>query len=281
MTIAVTGASGQLGRLVIENLKADAGVGDIIALARNPSKIADLGVTARAFDYDVADQLASALEGVHTLLLISASEIGRRVPQHVAVIEAAKAASVEHIVYTSLLKADTSTIALAPEHVATEEALKASGVAHTVLRNGWYTENYTMGLGAAFEHKTLIGAAADGKISSATREDYALAAAKVLRDPALQGTTHELAGDSSYTLADLAAAASALTGDTIRYVNLPMPDLAVAYTQAGMPEDFAMFPAATDVEVSKGALFDDSGILGKIIGRPTTPLDVAVAQALS
>lgn len=281
MKIAVTGATGQLGRLVIENLKADATPDEIIALARDPKKAADLGVPVRAFDYDVKDQLAPALEGVETLLLISGMDIGRRVLQHVAVIEAAKAASVGHIVYTSLLNAGKTTIALGPEHAETEQALKTSGTPHTILRNGWYTENYTMSLGAAVQNKALIGAAGGGRISSATREDYALAAAKVLLDPSLQGVTHELAGDTSFTLTDMAEAVSALIGDTVTYVDMSVTDLAAAYQQAGLPEDMAGFLAMTDVEVSKGALFDDGGTLSKIIGRATTPMKETVARALA
>ena len=281
MKIAVTGATGQLGRLVIENLKTEAASDDIIALARDPQKAADMGVPARAFDYDEADQLAPALKGVDTLLLISGVDIGRRLAQHTAVIEAAKEASVGHIVYTSLLNADKTTIALGPEHAGTEKALAASGVPHTILRNGWYTENYTMALGAAVQHKALIGAAGEGKISSATREDYALAAAKVLLDPSLQGVTHELAGDDSFTLAQMAEAVSVHIGDTVSYVNMSVPDLTAAYHQAGMPEDMAGFLAMTDVEVSNGALFDDRRVLSKIIGRATTPMKDTVAKALA
>lgn len=279
MTIAITGATGQLGRLVIKTLRTS-GV-PVIALARAPAKAADLGVPARAFDYDRAETLAPALEGVETLLLISGSEVGSRVAQHLAVIEAAKAAGVGHIVYTSLLRADTSTLGLASEHVQTEAALKASGLAHTILRNGWYTENYTMSLGAAVEHKALIGSAGTGKISSATRQDYAEAAARVLLDPSLRGAIYELSGDDSYTLADLAATVSARTGEAIPYVDMPEADYAAALGRAGLPEAFAGFLAHCDVEASKGVLFDDSRKLSQLIGRPTTPLDTAVAQALA
>jgi len=203
MTIAITGATGQLGRLVIAALKAKAPGTEIIALARAPEKAADLGVTARAFDYDAPEGLAPALDGVETLLLISGSEVGKRVPQHKAVIAAAQAAGVGHIVYTSLLNAPDSPLMLAPEHAATEAALAGSGLGVTLLRNGWYTENYLMSLPAALEHKALIGAAGNGKIASATRADMAEAAAAVLADKALQGKTYDLVGEAytpvSYT----------------------------------------------------------------------------------
>lgn len=280
MTIAITGATGQLGRLVIKELK-DRGVSDVIALARDAGKASDLGVPHRPFDYDRTETLAPALAGVDTLLLISGSEVGRRVPQHSAIIKAAKAAGVGHIVYTSLLHADTSTLGLAPEHLETETALAASGVGHTILRNGWYTENYTMGLPAALQHKALIGAAGAGQISSATRADFAAAAAAVLMDKALQGKTYELAGDESYTLADLVAVLSGLSGQEITYIDMPQGDYAAALVQAGLPEDLAQFLAHCDVEASKGVLFDGDKQLSTLIGRPTTPLKDAVATAIA
>ena len=281
MTLAVTGATGQLGRLVVENLKHIAPSQDVLALVRSPEKAADLGIPAKAFDYDAPEGLASALDGVDTLLLISGSEIGKRTAQHIAVIDAAKAAGVGHIVYTSLLHADTSTIGLAGEHVATEAALEASGIPHTLLRNGWYTENYMMGLPAAIEHKAMIGAAGEGRIASATRADFAEAAAKVLATPELQGKTYELAGDDSYTLSELAAAVSSQIGEEIPYINMPEAEFAGALEQAGMPADFASFLAHCDVEASKGVLFDGNRQLSQLIGRPTTPLADAVAQAVA
>lgn len=280
MTIAVTGATGQLGRLVAETLKTKIAPEGLVALARNPDKAADLGVPVRAFDYDAPETLVASLDGVETLLLISGSDIGRRVRQHAAVIEAAEAAGVKHIVYTSLLNAPNSTLGLAQEHVETEKLLAASGIGHTVLRNGWYTENYTMGLPAALEHNALIGAAGDGRISSATRQDYAAAAAAVLLDTSLQGKTYELSGDDSYTLTDLAATLSAQTGRDIPYVDMPEPDYAAALTGAGLPAELAGFLAHCDVEASKGALFDEGRQLSTLIGRPTTPLAAAVAIAI-
>ncbi|OIQ32887.1 MAG: NAD(P)-dependent oxidoreductase [Alphaproteobacteria bacterium MedPE-SWcel] len=280
MTLAITGATGQLGRLVIQTLKSKTAPDGIVALARNTEKAADLGVTARTFDYDAPETLVSALDGIDTLLLISGSEVGRRVPQHAAVIEAAKAAGVRHIVYTSLLNAPQSTLGLAPEHVETEKLLAASGIDHSVLRNGWYTENYTMALPAALDHNALIGAAKDGRISSATRQDYAEAAAAVLLDRALQGKTYELSGDDSYTLTDLAAELSRQAGKDIPYVDMPEPDYAAALTGAGLPADLAGFLAHCDVEAAKGALYDGGTQLSALIGRPTTPLPIAVAAAI-
>ncbi|WP_424926450.1 SDR family oxidoreductase [Amaricoccus tamworthensis] len=280
MTIAITGATGQLGRLVVANLKTAENSEDVVALVRDTGKAADLGVEARRFDYDAPETLAPALAGVETLLLISGSEVGRRGPQHRAVIDAAKAAGVEHIVYTSLLRADTNTLGLAAEHAETEEALAASGIAHTILRNGWYTENYTGGLASAVEHKALIGAVQDGRISAATRADYAAAAAMVLLNTELRGRTYELSGDESFTLTDLAAALSKEVGETIPYVDMPKDDYCAALVKAGLPEGLAEFLAHCDEEAAKGALFDEGNELSRLIGRPTTPLAEAVRQAL-
>ncbi|WP_337248508.1 NAD(P)H-binding protein [Rhodovulum sulfidophilum] len=220
------------------------------------------------------------MDGIDTLLLISGSDIGRRVPQHAAAIKAAKSAGVQHIVYTSLLNAPTSTLGLAPEHVETEEFLAASGIEHTILRNGWYTENYTMGLPSALEHNALFGAAKDGRISSATRQDYAEAAAAVLMDAGLRGKTYELSGDANFALSDLAATLSAQTGKDIPYVDMPEADYAAALAGPGLPAELAGFLAHCDVEASKGVPFEEGTQLSTLIGRPTTPLATAVATAI-
>lgn len=280
MTIAITGATGQLGRLVVEKLKARIGADPIVALARSPEKAADLGVEVRAFDYNAADTLAPALEGVDQLLLISGSEIGQRTAQHKAVIEAAKAAGVQHIAYTSVLHGAANPTPVTPEHIATEDALAASGIATTVLRNGWYMENYTMGMAAALEHGVLIGASGNARISAATREDYADAAVAVLTDPAKQGRTHELAGDDAFTMAEAAGELSRQSGKDIPYVDMTEADYAAALAQTGMPPEFAGFLAAMDTGTATGALFDDGKALSGLIGRPTTPLSTVVANLL-
>ena len=195
MTIAITGASGQLGRLVVAKLKTSTSPSNLIALERSPAKAADLGIAAREFDYAKPETLASALAQVDTLLLISSSEIGQRALQHRNVIDAAKKAGVKRIVYTSLLHADTSVLNLAAEHIKTEQMLKASGIAHTILRNGWYTENFTGSLSASVAHGALIGASGEGRIASAARADFAEAIAVTALDAAHAGRTYELAGD--------------------------------------------------------------------------------------
>lgn len=280
MTIAVTGATGQLGRLVIDGLKDRVAPDQIIALARNPQKAAELGVAVRRFDYGQPDQMGAALEGVTRLLLISSSEIGMREVQHRNVIEAAKQAGVGHIVYTSLLHADRNPISLAQEHRATEADLHASGLALTILRNGWYYENYTASIPAALANGAFVGCAAQGQLSLATRADYAAAAVAVLTGEGHAGKTYELAGDVAITLDDLAAELSRQTGITIPYVNLSEAEFAHILKGAGLPDGFAEGLARWDIDASQGALFDDGRTLSALIGRPTTSLKEAVSRVL-
>ena len=281
MTIAITGATGQLGRLVIAGLAAKGKADSAVALARSPEKAADLGVAVRTADYDKPETLAPALAGIDTLLLISGTEIGKRTPQHQAVIEAAKAAGVTHIVYTSLLKADVSPLSLAEEHRQTEALIKASGLAYTVLRNGWYTENYTGSIPGALQAGAFVGSAGDGRIASATRADYAEAAVAVLTGTGHAGKTYELAGDTAYTLTDLAAEISKQTGKTIPFQSLPAEEYAKILVSVGLPEGFAAALASFDADAAKGALFHDSKDLSTLIGHPTTPLSEAVAAVLA
>ena len=281
MIIAITGASGHLGRLVVPRLRAALPTTDIVALARSPDKAADLGVAVRAADYDKPDTLDAALAGADTLLLISSSDIGRRVEQHTNVIAAAKGAGVKRIVYTSLLHADTSSLSLATEHVATEAALKDSGLVHTVLRNGWYSENHTASIPATLQAGFFAGSAGDGRISAATRADFADAAVAVLAGEGHDGKVYELAGDAPYTLSELAAELSRQVGREIPYRNLPPAEYAALLREAGISDAYAEAIAQFDVDASTGALFDDGRELSRLIGRPTTPLADAVAEALA
>jgi len=280
MTIAITGATGQLGRLVLDSLRKKAPVAGLAALVRSPEKATDLGVDAHEADYDRPATLDRALSAVRTLLLISGPVPGQRVAQHRNVIEAAKKAGVERVVYTSVLHADSSPLDVAPDHRATEAALKASGVPYTILRNSWYTENYTGSISGALAGGALLGSAGDARISSATRADYAEAAAVVLTSGSHEGRIYELAGDEAWTLADLAAEISRQTGRSIPYRNLPAEEYARVLTGIGLPEGLARAIAGWDVAAAQGALFDDSRQLSRLIGRPTAPLAVAVADAL-
>ncbi|EPX1400438.1 SDR family oxidoreductase [Cronobacter sakazakii] len=281
--IAITGATGQLGQRVIDTLLNTVAAQEIVAIVRNPAKAAALsarGVQVRAADYNDAAALTAALAGVEKLLLISSSEIGQRATQHRNVIDAAKTAGVKLIAYTSLLHADRSPLGLAEEHVATEKMLADAGIPYVLLRNCWYTENYLASVPPALEHGVFIGSAGDGKIASASRQDYAEAAAKVLTLDNQAGRVYELAGDHAWTLRDLSALLSKETGKTVAYQNLSEADFAAALTGAGLPEGFAKLLADSDIGASKGGLFDDSHQLSALIGRPTTSLEASLRESL-
>lgn len=280
MKIGITGATGQLGRLVVEKLKQRVDTGNLVALVRSPDKASDLNIEARPFDYTKSAALSDSLQDVDHLLLISGSEIGQRKIQHQNIIEAAQAAGVKWIVYTSLLHADTSSLSLAEEHVETEKMLKESGIPHTILRNGWYTENYTGSIPAAVAAGAFIGSARDGKISSATRSDFAEAAAVVLVGEGHVGKVYELGGDEAYTLKDLAAEISKQVGKTIPYNNLSETEYADTLTSMGLPEGLAKAFASFDTGAAHDDLFNDGKVLSQLIGRPTTSLSEAVKAAL-
>lgn len=282
--IVVTGASGQLGRLVIAGLLEKVAPSEIVAAVRSPEKVADLaatGVVVREADYERPETLASAFAGADKVLLISSSEIGKRAPQHKAVIDAAKAVGAGLIAYTSVLHADTSPLGLAAEHRETEAYLAASGVPHVVLRNGWYTENYAASVPAALAHGVMLGAAGEGRISSAARADFAAAAVAVLTGEDQAGKVYELAGDEAYTLAEFAATLSRLAGKTIPYQNMGEADYKAALVGAGLPEPFADLIADSDAGAAKGALFDEGKVLSALIGRPTTSLEAVIKGALA
>ncbi|MCF5733386.1 SDR family oxidoreductase [Pseudomonas syringae] len=282
--IVVTGATGQLGRLVIEQLLSRVPASQIIAAVRSPEKAADLsrqGIQVRQADYSQPATLDSAFAGADKVLLISSSEVGQRLPQHKAVIDAAKRAGVQLLAYTSVLHADTSALSLAKEHRETEDYLRASGLPFALLRNGWYTENYTAGIPGALAHGAVMGCADEGRISSASRLDYAEAAAVLLTSKTAQaGNVYELAGDESYTLSEFAAQLSTQSGKSLPYVNLPQAEFEAALIQAGLPDFVARLLADSDAAAAKDALFDDSRQLSALIGRPTTLLSVTIAETL-
>ncbi|WP_187264782.1 SDR family oxidoreductase [Pontibacter beigongshangensis] len=281
MKIGITGATGHLGRLVVAKMKEKETAHDLVALVRSPQKASNLGIEAREADYDKPETLRQALKGIDTLLLISGSKVGKRATQHQHVIEAARQNGVKRIVYTSVLHADKTSVSLAPEHLATEQALKESGIPHTILRNGWYTENYTASIPGALAGGAFFGSAGEGRISAATRADFAEAAVAVLSSDGHEGKVYELAGDEAFTLSELAAEISRKTGRDIPYKNLPEADYAAALAGFGIPEEMARAIANWDVSVSKGDLFDDSRQLSQLIGRSTTPMSDAVAEALN
>ncbi len=283
-SLLVTGTSGHLGRLVVEELLVrGVAPGDVVATARDTSSVADLaarGVVVRHADYDEPASLTAAFAGVDRLLLVSSSVVGQRVPQHRNVIDAAAAQGVSTILYTSIVNASASSLVLAEEHLATERLLEESALPTVLLRNSWYLENWTAQLAGTLERGVLVGAAGDGRVSGATRADYAAAAAVVLADEAVTTGTYELGGDTAFTLAELAADVAAASGREVVYQDLPQDAYADLLEQAGLPRGYAEILADSDRGIAAGDLRTDSGELSRLVGRPTTrPLD-AVRAAL-
>jgi NAD(P)H dehydrogenase (quinone) len=280
--IVVTGTSGKLGRLVVNALLESSPADRVVAVARDPNKLADLaarGVVVRRGDYDRPDTLRAAFDGAERLLLVSGSEVGKRVPQHTAAIDAAKRAGVAHLVYTSILHADTTRMRLASEHLATEKVLFASELTYTILRNGWYIENYTENLAPALAHGTFLGAAGDGRISAAPRDDFARAAAAVLTAPnGHENRVYELGGDTSFTMTELARAVSEWAGRIIGYTNLTPEAYAAALIQAGVPAPFAETLADCDAGIERGELEVTTGHLYRLLGRDTTSLATVLRE---
>ncbi|HWA44056.1 MAG TPA: SDR family oxidoreductase [Hypericibacter adhaerens] len=283
--IAVTGATGQLGRLVIAALLRVAPTAHLIGIVRNPAAAKDLaarGVELRAGDYEDPAALKAALAGVDKLLLISSSAVGQRARQHRNVIEAAKAAGVKLLAYTSILHADSSPLGLAVEHRETEALIRASGLPFAFLRNGWYTENYTGSIAAVLQHGAVLGSAGTGRIAAAARADFAAAAAAVLASRENQaGKIYELAGDTGFTLGEYAAEIAKQSRKPIVYKDLPEADYKAVLQSVGLPEVFAALLADSDAKAAKGALFDESRQLSRLIGRPTTTMAQSVAAALA
>lgn len=281
-TYAVTGATGKLGRLVLDELLEQTDAANIVALARDPTALQaydQKGVQVRKADYDDPASLEAALSGVDRVLLISGNAVGQRERQHGAVIDAAKKAGVGYLAYTSILKGDRSPLALAPEHVATEKLLADSGLNHDVLRNGWYSENYTMGLAPSLESGKILGAVGEGKLSTASRADFAAgAAAALLRGKG--GDVYELAGDEAWTMQDFAAELSRQSGRQVEYVNQSESDYAKTLEGAGLPPSVASMLASTSVLSGEGALYDDSKSLSRLSGKPTTPIRETIGEAL-
>ncbi|MDD0802769.1 MULTISPECIES: SDR family oxidoreductase [Acinetobacter] len=283
MKIAITGATGQLGNLVIEQLLQLTAAQNIVVLVRNIDRAEHFkaqGIELREFDYDRPETLVPALLGIDKLLLISANEIGRRTPQHQAVIDAAKVAGVPYLAYTSLLRADTSPLGLAQEHRETEKLIQDSGITYTFLRNNWYSENYLAGVAHTIEIGTLFGAAQDGRISSASRIDYAEAAAKVLTSTGHENKTYELAGSESFIKADLAQFISQATHKPVIYQNLSADDLRQGLIQASLPSHLIDVIVDADVQTAKGAMYSNSKDLEHLIGRNTTSIQNAIKAAL-
>ncbi|KJS61572.1 SDR family oxidoreductase [Streptomyces rubellomurinus] len=277
----VTGATGQLGRLVVEGLLATVPASEVAVAVRSAEKAADLaarGVAVRVVDYDRPESLAGAFAAGDRVLLISGNELGRRIPQHRAVVEAAAAAGVALLAYTSILGA--ATFRLADEHKATEELVRASGLPYVLLRNGWYAENYLDDAAGTVERGVVLGSAGDGRVAGAPRRDYAAAAVAVLTGEGHENTVYELSGDTAWSLGELAAELAQASGRRVEHRNVPAPDHLAALVGAGLSEGFAEVLVDVDAGIARGELAGTPGDLARLIGRPTVPLAVSVRAAL-
>jgi len=283
MKVGVTGAGGQLGRLVVQKLLERGRPEDIVAIVRDRMKVADLaeaGVEIRVAAYDDRQALDAAVAGLDKLLLISSSEVGHRVLQHKNVIDAAKAAGVKHLIYTSAPKATTSTLVVAPEHKATEEYLLASGLPYTILRNNWYTENYAQAIRTAATKGELVAAVGAARVASASRADYAEAAAAVLLGEGHEGRIYELSGDRAWDYRELADVIAEVTGRPCTYKAVTPPELVAVMVAAGVDEAMAKGAAALEASIAEGGLAEATPDLAALIGRPPTPLKETVTKVL-
>ena len=285
MTIVITGATGHLGRLIVEALlREGTPASDIVATGRDLEKLSELqakGVRVARADYSDPESLGTAFAGADTLMLVSGSEVGQRVAQHTAAIDAARAAGIQRIVYTSAPGATTSALVLAPEHKATEEYLAASGIPFTILRNNWYTENYVQTARQAAESGAVVASVGDGRAASASRRDYADAAAAVLTGTGHDGRTYELSGDEAWDYTQLAATLTELLGRPVAYTPVSPEEHFEILRRAGLDEGTAGFVVALDANTRDGLLAGTSGELRELIGRPTTPLKEGLAAALA
>ncbi|MDX3573904.1 SDR family oxidoreductase [Streptomyces sp. ID05-47C] len=282
MSIVVTGATGHLGRHVVEQLLEKVPAEGITAVVRDKAKAAHLaerGVKLAVADYNAPETFDGLFAAGDKVLLISGSEVDKDRPaQHQVVIDAAKAAGVALLAYTSAPGALSA--ALADDHRATEKALLASGLPYSLLRNGWYHENYTENLAPVLQHNAVVAAAGEGRVSSAARADYAAATVAVLTGEGHENTTYELGGDEAWSFVEYAAELSRQTGKEIGYSPVPAETLIGILTGAGLPEPFAAVLAGVDTSIAKGELVVSSGDLSRLAGRPTTPLSEAIAAAL-
>jgi NAD(P)H dehydrogenase (quinone) len=282
-TIVITGATGHLGRLVVEQLLQHVDPSNLAVAVRNVEKAADFkerGIDVRHADYDKPETVRTAFAGATKVLLISANEIGKRVEQHRNVVDAVKAAGARLLVYTSILNADRSGISLAKEHLASEELVRASGVPFAILRNGWYLENYSENLAPALQYGAIAGSAGTGRVAAAARADFAAAAVAVLTGEGHEGKVYELAGDARFTMAELADEVSRQAGKQVVYNDMPAQQYRELLTGAGLPVPVAEMLADADQGLSRGELDRENGDLGRLIGRPSMPLSDAIRAAV-
>lgn len=281
MSYVVTGATGQLGRLVVESLLArGAGPAEVVATGRSVDTLADLaerGVRVERLDFDAVPESVDWVGEGDVVLLVSGSEVGRRVPQHTAVVELARRSGAARLVYTSAPAADDTALVLAPEHAATEQVIRESGLPFTILRNGWYTENYVPAFERARETGVVAGNTGEGRVASAPRADFAEAAAVVLATDGHEGATYELSGDTAWTFDELAATFAEVLGRDVTYERLTPEQHRQALLDAGLDEGTAGFVVALDQNIADGLVAVTDGDLARILGRSTVPLSETVS----
>lgn len=279
----ITGATGQLGRLVLDRLLAAVPAAEVAAVVRNPAKAEDLaarGVNVRVASYDDPIALMDVFEQDDKVLLISGSEVGHRIAQHRAVVHAARAARVAHFAYTGALGGPLADFRLADEHRATEAAILESGLVYTMLRNGWYHENYTARLPRILASGTIVTNAGMGRVGTAARADYAEAAAAVLTGEGHENKAYELNGDTAWSFPEFAAMVSERSGREVTAVDVPAEEHVKIMVEAGVPVSVAEAMADVDEAIRRGLLAGRGEDLAQLIGRPTVPMAVAVAEAV-
>ncbi|MDF2389207.1 SDR family oxidoreductase [Nostoc ellipsosporum NOK] len=280
-TLLVTGASGKLGRAVVNHLLDTFNVPAerIIATTRTPANLGDLaarGVTVRQADFDDAASMAKAFKGADRLLVISTDELaiqGKRREQQVAAVTAASKAGVAHLLYTSLPNPEPgSAVLFAPDHYDTEQAIKASGVPYTIFRNGWYAENLFMSAPQILASGRWYSSAGEGRISYCARDDMAAAIAGGLASGASESKTYTLTGPQAYTTAEVAALITEVTGKPIEVVQLSDEALTEGIKAAGLPEPIARVLVSFDTAARAGDLGMVTDAVEKLSGRKPTTL---------
>ncbi|MEU4667364.1 NAD(P)H-binding protein [Amycolatopsis sp. NPDC023774] len=282
MSIVITGATGLLGRQVVADLLA-AGVpaGEVTAVARSAEKAADLGVRVHVGDYDRPETFAGAFAAGDRVLFVSGTELGKRVGQHTAVIDAAKAADVAQLVYTGVFGGPDADFALADDHRATEQRILDAGLPYTFLRNNWYSEVAVPDVAGSLARGAVVNSVlADARIATAPREDYAAAAAAAVHTDGHLGVAYELGGDTAWTFGEFAAELARIRGSPVVHTTVPSAEYEAIVTGAGMPPFLATFLVDVDDAISRGRLAGTLGELAKLLGRPTTPIAETIAKLL-
>lgn len=276
--ILVTGATGQLGKEVIQQLISRGSSNSIAALARDPEKVSDLkekGVEIRIADYDSYESLVAAFQGVDKLYFVSGNDINNRLEQHKNVVKAAKEAKVGHIFYTSFTRknetSDSPIAFLSESHIKTEQLIKESGISYTILKHTVYMEILPMFLGDKIaESGTIYLPAGSGRVSFLTRNDMALLAAALLDKDTTQSSEYEVAGSSTTSFTEIAEQLSTVFGKKIGYVSPSNQEYASTLTNAGVPAEYVGLMAGFAEGFKQGEFDVTSNLISEITGKTPT-----------